>query len=420
MKYDVIIVGAGAAGLMAMHELLKEGFRVCLLEASGVAGGRVATLKEKGFHTDLETGAEFIHGKLPLTLRLLKEAGISYHEVEGEMFSVQNGHWKNDEHNEYWDEFMARLNKLRTDVTILEFLNVHFSDPKYTALRKDVQRFAEGFNLADISRASTLAIKDEWKNIEKKQYRIEGGYGQLVNYLLDQCVQLNAMIYYNSVVDKIEYDDVSINAYTIEGRKVEGNNLIITASVGVLQSGTIQFEPELKDHNIALQGLGFGTVIKFMLQFKTNFWQKYKSDIGFILSDEEVPTWWTQLPKQSNLITGWMGGAKAAEKIFWTDDELLSIALASLASIFQLPLSDLNEELDRFMIVNWQNNPTAKGGYSFNTLSTDNAKKVLARPVNNMIYFAGEAISQGESQGTVESALQSGKEVATLLRKHYK
>ena len=258
--------------------------------------------------------------------------------------------------------------------------------------------------------------------LDQKNYHLEirGGYGRLVAYLLDRCVQLDAMIYYNTFVNKIEYTKTSVIAHATEGRKFEADKMIITASAGVLQSGSIIFEPEPKEHLISINSLGFGTVIKFLLQFKTNFWQDKEDNIGFILSNEEVPTWWTALPEHNNLLTGWMGGTKAAEKIFWKDEELLGIALGSLATIFRMPLSKLSELLDHYMIVNWQNNPNVRGGYSYNTLSTDNAKKVLATPINNVIYFSGEAVNQGESQGTVESALESGRDVATLLIKHHR
>jgi len=69
MKYDIIIIGAGAAGLMAMKNLL---------EASAIAGGRIATIEETGFDQPVEEGAEFIHGELPLTMALINEARISY------------------------------------------------------------------------------------------------------------------------------------------------------------------------------------------------------------------------------------------------------------------------------------------------------------------------------------------------------
>ena len=90
MKYDVIIIGAGAAGLLATRDLAKAGFHVCILEAAGIAGGRISTIKEN-FQDTVEAGAEFIHGKLPLTFKILKEARLSSEVVEGKMVGVQNG-----------------------------------------------------------------------------------------------------------------------------------------------------------------------------------------------------------------------------------------------------------------------------------------------------------------------------------------
>src|SRR5688572_6102190 len=96
MKYDVIIIGAGAAGLMAMKELIRSGSTVCLLEAASKPGGRIATIKEPGFAEEVETGAEFIHTELPLTTELLKKAGIAYIPATGDMIPVENGEWKKE------------------------------------------------------------------------------------------------------------------------------------------------------------------------------------------------------------------------------------------------------------------------------------------------------------------------------------
>ncbi|HET6765862.1 MAG TPA: NAD(P)/FAD-dependent oxidoreductase [Chitinophagaceae bacterium] len=419
MKYHVIVIGAGVAGLTAAKYLGEAGYNVCLLEASETAGGRIATIDEKGFSNPVETGAEFIHGNLPLTFKLLKEAGISYTPVEGNMIRVQNGIWQNEELDERWDEFMKELNQLKTDVTILEFLNEHFFAPQYLHLRQAVQRFAEGFDLADISKASILSVKKEWKNIDKKQYRITGGYSQLVNYLLNCCRLQKVAIRFNSCVNRIKYHVESVAVFTTDNKEFNADKLIMTVSVGVLQSGTIHYEPALTDHAVAIQSLGFGPVIKFLLEFKTSFWNEFDDDIGFILSDEQVPTWWTQLPAESNLLTGWLGGANAAEKIFESDEALLQTALQSLSSIFRMPSAMLREELIHYKIINWQMVQHIKGGYSYSTLGSEQAIKVLSNPIEGIIFFAGEAIAGGDSQGTVESAIQNGYETAKRLIRDY-
>ena len=418
MKYDVIIIGAGATGLLAMRDLAKAGCHVCMLEATETAGGRISTIKGD-FENYVEAGAEFIHGKLPLTFQLLKEAGLSYETVEGKMIGVRQGQWQSEEHYDHWDEFMQQLRKLKTDITILQFLEENFSNPEYIHLRQAVQRFSEGFDLADISKASILSIKKEWEDIDKTQYRIKGGYTQLIDHLVNSCRQLNAEFYFNTCVNKIDHEEGNVTVHTSDNKKFEANKLIITVSAGVLQSGTIQFKPALTDHAVAIQGLGFGTVIKFLLEFKTNFWEEFDDEAGFLLTDEEIPTWWTQLPAESNLLTGWLGGPNATKKIFEPDSSLLQTALLSLSSIFRIPPAMLQEELTNYKIINWLNHPHIKGGYSYNTLHSEKAKEILSSPLNHTIYFAGEAISKNESQGTVESALQSGHDTAKILIGHY-
>src|SRR6187401_1508907 len=128
MKYDVIIIGAGAAGLLAMKDLAKAGYHVCMLEAAETAGGRISTIKGD-FEKYAEAGAEFIHGKLPHTFQLLKDAGLSYEAVDGKMIGVRQGQWQSEEHSDHWDEFIQHLRKLKTDITILQFLEENFPNP---------------------------------------------------------------------------------------------------------------------------------------------------------------------------------------------------------------------------------------------------------------------------------------------------
>ena len=413
MKYDVIIVGAGAAGLMAMRDLLEAGCTVCLLEAADTAGGRIETITEEGFDMPVETGSEFIHGKLPATFKLLKEAGLSYEAVKGDMIGVKNGEWQKEEHDEHWDEFTRQLDKLKADLSIHEFLNQYFSDPKYLQLRQSVQRFAEGFDLVDISKASILSIREEWKDINHTQYRIHGGYTGIINYFLACCTRSsNATIHFKTCVIKIAHRKGHVIVHTNDKREFVARKIVITVSAGVLQSGALHFEPELTGHAVAINSLGFGTAMKVLLQFKTMFWKEYADNIGFLLTNEEIPTWWTQLPTETSLLTGWLGGPRAAEKAFESEESLLQTALQSLSGIFHIPVTVLREQLTHHKIINWQNKPYIKGGYCYNSLNSEQARKVLSIPVDDTLYFAGEALLSG---GMVEDALKSGRNAATRL-----
>src|SRR3954452_15731748 len=106
----ILIIGAGAAGLMAAKELSANKQNVIILEANNRIGGRIYTIHNNAFIKPVEAGAEFIHGNLHLTRQLLNEANIPVSRVTGKMMRIENGEWKNeDEFIIGWDELMKRM-----------------------------------------------------------------------------------------------------------------------------------------------------------------------------------------------------------------------------------------------------------------------------------------------------------------------
>jgi monoamine oxidase len=417
--YDVLIIGAGAAGLMAMRELLRHGASVCMLEGSMVPGGRIATQQLKGFEKPVETGAEFVHGRLPLTLKLLRKAGINYHRVAGKWINVQKGIWNTaNPHDDHWKEFMHRLKKVKKDLTIKDFLGQYFNDASYKHLRQAVQGFAEGFDLADISKASMLSVKKEWEKEDQPQYRIEGGYSQLIDYLVSECNLPNGKIIYGTAVSEIHHDGSEVVVYSKNRKRYTATKVIITSSIGALQQGILNFSPAIPAQVNAIKSIGFGPVIKIIFQFKNAFWKKsYEKEIGFLLTDEKIPTWWTQAPGNDSILTGWLGGPKAALRKTWPVKHLFAESVQSLANIFHISERDIASQVLAHSINRWQNHAFACGGYSYNTLLTEAAIEILREPVNQKLFFAGEGIYNGEAQGTVEAALQSGLEAAKKIIK---
>src|SRR6202012_6270681 len=139
---EILIIGAGGAGLMAAHELAKAGKKVTILEARNRTGGRIHTLDDTSFFKYAELGAEFVHGDLPVTLKLLKEAGIDIIPALGEMWRYNDGKLtKGYQQVNYWDLLMQKLDKLEQDISIGEFLQQEFGDEKYADLRDWVSRF---------------------------------------------------------------------------------------------------------------------------------------------------------------------------------------------------------------------------------------------------------------------------------------
>ena len=135
----------------------------------------------------VEAGAEFIHGDLQVTLRLLKNAGIRTHAAKGKMWEVEKGQIsRTRDFIEGWDKLMKELKALKNDLPIQDFLEQHFSKEKDKELKDSVIQFVQGYDAADATKASSFALRDEWENEEGKQRRVSGGYGSLLNFLADE------------------------------------------------------------------------------------------------------------------------------------------------------------------------------------------------------------------------------------------
>jgi len=417
-KETVIILGGGIAGLITANELADH-YHIILIEADNRLGGRIHSYKEKIFSTVVEGGSEFIHGKLKETLNLLKQADIDYTRVKGEMYRKEKAEWiKRDDIMEGWDELLKKMKKIKNDMTMYDFLQQYFNTPEKSNLRRHVIAFTEGFDVADIKKVSVKSLYKEWSHETFDTYRITGGYGLLINWLVNKCEERGCRIITGEAVKQIDWETNSVTVYTASEKKFNAEKVVVTVPISVLQKtlgkASVNFTPPLDDYINAAQQIGYGDVIKVLLQFKESLWKK---DTGFILSDEMIPTWWTQLPDPIPLLTGWAGGSKAQRLSDETDDDILEKALLSLANIFNLPVNDIREKISGAKVFNWQKNEWSLGAYSYFMPESVAAIKLLNTPVNNTIYFSGEALYEGESPGTVEAAIVHAKQTAAKLLK---
>jgi len=430
----IIIIGAGAAGLMAAKELSAAGEPVIILEARNRTGGRIYTERDPAFSLPIELGAEFVHGALPVTLNLLKEAGIQFHETGGEMWQANNGSSEQESQaTDHWNLFEERMQEVSVDITINEFLDKYFPEEKYASLRDSVRGYATGYDSADPDKASTMALREEWLSDDNSaQYRLVGGHDQMVGYLTDCCKKQGCAIHLQTVARNIEWqkDVVKVNSAT--GEVYRGKKVIITLPVNALQAarneaGAITFSPTLPHVTEAVTKMGMGAVIKILFEFKSAFWEdnavtarigKNLEHIGFILSDEIIPTWWTQYPAKTPLLTGWLGGPKAKAYQYTSDETIGTMAIDSLAAIFKITSEYIREQLVARRVVNWTADTYCRGSYSYATVETKKAREILETPTDDTIYFAGEAMFNGTEMGTVEAALASGEAVAKKILNH--
>ena len=431
-SWDVVIIGAGAAGLAAARALVESGRSVLVLEARDRVGGRIWTRREADTGTPIELGAEFIHGQIPQTLHLLHEAGAAALDITGGHWTLLHGklQQRTEDLFDQVQKAMKAANVLgKPDMPFQQFLE---EGSRYGLSREAgelARRFVQGFDAADPARVSAQSIAEEWASggmLDAPQYRPLGGYNSILTALAGKLDRNCAHVQLQTVVETVQWRP---GAVEIEGMfvdqpfRVVAPKAIITVPAGVLQlargsPGAIHFIPALEPKRAALAGILSGAVLKVVLRFRRAFWEELENgryrDASFFYSLETTfPTFWTSMPLRSPFINAWMGGPPAALLSEKSDAQIVREALKSLEGMFGGQLPGGKAQLEAAFVHNWQRDPFARGAYSYVGVGhNDTARRSLAAPLHDTLFFAGEATDREGEAATVTGALQSGVRAA--------
>ena len=422
---NILIAGAGASGLMAGSHLASAGHHITIIEARDRIGGRVHSFKHEDY--TCEGGAEFIHGNLKITLGLLKEAGIKKIEIAGDFWYCRHSEWKMAQQlfaNE--DLLEKRLKDLDDNITIAAFLQREFKEERFADLRQSVLGYVQGYFAADPEKQSAKLFYKEWMAEDEQQYRVGGGYYKMLEYLQNNIESKGGKIIKSSPIKNIEWQQGKVRAVTANGSTYDADKIIVTVPLGVWQDDelNIKYTPTIAAKSAAAKKMGFGYAIKILLHFEHAFWlneplhKRLKANISnfsFVISDEHIPTFWTQNPHSIPLLTGWLAGPRALEFINATDDNILEETISSLSKVFSIDAEILKKWLKWSKVFNWPAEEFTRGGYSYSTTETETARRQLAEPIESTLYFAGEGLYEGTETGTVEAALFSGQSVAQQI-----
>ena len=408
---DVVVLGAGIAGLAAARKLAEAGLSVVLLEARSRTGGRIFTTRTPATDLPVELGAEFVHGRPPELLDLIHEAGLTLFEREGEFVCYDNG--KIGDCSFFGEAFRVLDNlPASPDMTFAEFL-AQKQFPEHVAAR--AKGYVEGFNAADAAIIGTAALLKQQQAEEAIEgdcsFRIVEGYDRLPAYLLNRFVTAGGQVHLDTPATAIHWKlrEVCIETGNPSLPEIHAPRAIIALPLGVMQGDVVTIEPAPSGALAAIRKLAMGKATRITLVFRERFWETSTPDLSFLIALEKTPpTWWTAAPNPSPTLTGWIAGPRALYAP--TGSGLKDAALSALSTIFQR--ADLESLFVGFHSHDWQADPFSLGAYSYAPKGALHASDELATPVENTLYFAGEHTDTTGHWGTVHAALRSGLRAA--------
>jgi monoamine oxidase len=420
----VIVIGGGAAGLAAAAALAGRA-EVVLLEARDRLGGRVDSRLDPALWFSVEHGAEFVHGRLPLTWRLARRARARVLRIP-------------DRHASRLGPRLAGEGGAFARAQELLALGARDEEPFAAVLRRArgpgrapptavrlAEGFVRGFYLADPRTASSLALARMTQALEEAGsdavFRVEGGYARVLEPLRATLARRRAEIRLSTRVEEVRWRKGRVEVLVrgaAGGRlsPVRGARAVVTLPTGLLAGDGMRFRPDLPEKRRAAAALAMGPVVKVLLRLRPRAWEALvPRALTFLhVPGAPVPVFWTHAPARAPVLVGWAGGPDAARLARRPEEAVLRAALRSAArGLGRAPL-ELEDALDGASVIDWSRDPFARGGYAVFPTGSAWAPDALARPVEGTLFFAGEATAGGLA-GTVEGALASGERAAREL-----
>jgi monoamine oxidase len=434
-EYDVLIVGAGAAGLAAGRTLAAAGRRTAIVEARDRVGGRILTeqVDSAAGAIPVELGAEFIHGLPRSSWDLAHEAGLAAYELAGSDLVYANGRLGGPGHEHGFThrvldemiEWLARQPPGR-DMSFADYLRLREIDE---SIGEPAARFVEGFNAADRHRIGIAALAKQQRAEDlidtDRIFRLRAGYDALPQFLADQFVRAGGELVLAAPVHRIAWrrGSVALSAGAPGAfRELRAGRALITAPLGVLQAGAIEFAPPPNEILENARRLAMGEAVRIVLIFRDRFWREppwCADELSFLFAPSELPaTWWTPMPDRTPVITGWAGGPKAAalRRAASADrSAVLEACIATLSTVFGVPRPRLDALLTSWHYHDWFADAYARGAYSYVPAGALDAPERMTHPVEDTLYFAGEHTDVTGRWGTVHAALSAGSRAAAAI-----
>ncbi|HUH54089.1 MAG TPA: NAD(P)/FAD-dependent oxidoreductase [Microbacteriaceae bacterium] len=424
MEYDTVVVGAGICGLATAQQLQQNGLKVLVLEARDRIGGRVVSEMHDGQMTDM--GASWIHGthdsllyetvrhfgmrELEFTVGSYQVGGrpIAYYGPCARALTPEEIKQFEDDVHHFDERLTATISQIAhmssySDAVEKTLLELDWNAARKERVREFMRHRTEEQYGAWIENLDAHGLDDD--HFEGDEVVFPDGYAELADHLAK-----GLTIKLNSEVKKVEWNELGATIVSSKGT-FHAKNAVVTVPVGVLQSGEVEFDPQLPEINQkALSGLQMNAFEKIFLRFNEKFWPD-----GFyaLRRQGESAKWWhswydlTKLNGTPTLLTFAAGPAVKAIRS-WSDQKISESVISSLREIYGESVPDPRS----VTVTRWQDDRFSKGAYAYmkvGSLTRDHSD--LATPIGGVLHLAGEATWE-DDPATVAAALLSGRRVA--------
>lgn len=403
---DVVIIGAGAAGIGAGRALRAAGKSFLIVEARDRVGGRVFTDASLG--APFDAGAVYIHwGEKNPWRGIAAELGaaiVDTHALPGSFRLFEN-----EQPIQRAGRRAYALINQRFDIDVAPVPDIPMTErvapDGEEALRavNTLSRMALG---EDAERVSALDYARLW---EGDDYVVPGGYGNLVARASE-----GLPVRLGTIVHAIDWSGPGVLIDTDKGA-LRAGAVIVTVPVGVLRAGRIRFSPRLPDDTLrGLDGLGMGALMKIALRFDgrrfdipqgTDLW-----DIAGPRATFDFECW----PFDRDIVVAVLGGDHARDIARLGEEGAVALALERFE---RLVGTEARAAFRGGRLAGWSEDPFAMGSYSHALPGHADARALLAQPVGGKMFFAGEATG-GENFGgamTAGGATLAGEDAARRI-----
>lgn len=413
-RKDVIVIGAGFAGLSAARDLRQDGYDVVVLEARHRVGGRVLT--SSAWSVPIDLGASWIHGSEtnPLmslvkkykvkTIKTSDDSAIVYYSD-----GVKVGGWSKEEMDRQFQAFISYVHRKQSEEGVNDSLEKavdqfkrieHVKEKESRMLLYSISSSIEREYGVGVSQLSLLHFDQDKKLIGSNLMFLQG-YSQIAQKLAE-----GMDIRYGEVVNAITYDNHGVKVAT-DKNIFEAECLVCTVPLGVLKEGKITFIPELPKEKVeAIHRMGVGLLNKIVLLFPQIFWESTTDWIGYI---PEIKGHWVEFlnlyrATGQPILAAFNAGDFAKEIEQLSDEQIIDEVMKVLKTIYGQAIP----RPIRHQITRWQEDPFSRGATSYIPVGgTGKEYAILAQPVMDRLFFAGEATTR-EHPNTVHGAYLSG------------